>query len=69
MFLDIFSMFLTKKKVYTYREDLCPVGGENITKLNGRFFFLVGPHFSSSEESSIVKYSECALTCADDEEP
>ncbi len=30
-------------------------------KLNGQFFFLVGPDFSSSEESSTVKYSECAL--------
>ncbi len=30
-------------------------------KLNGQLFFLVGPNFSSSEESSTVKYSECAL--------
>ncbi len=26
-------------------------------------FFLVGPNFSSSEDSSTVEYSECALRC------
>ncbi len=30
-------------------------------KLDVQFFFLVGTDFSSSEESSTVKYSECAL--------
>ncbi len=31
LFLGIFNMFLTKK-VYTCREDLCHVGGENKKK-------------------------------------
>ncbi len=30
-------------------------------KLNGQFYFLVGPDSSSSEESSTVEYSACAL--------
>ena len=55
-------MFLTKK-VYTCRDDLCHVGGENNKKkAEWSVFFLVGLDFSSSEESSTVKYSECALS-------
>ncbi len=38
LFLGIFNMFLTKK-VYTCREDLGHVRGENKKKLNGQFFF------------------------------
>ncbi len=35
---------------------------EKIKKMmNGQFFFLVGPDSSSSEESSTVEYSVCAL--------
>ena len=36
---------------------------EKIKKmLNCQAFFLVGPDFSSSEDSSTVEYSECAPT-------
>ncbi len=45
LFSGIFNMFLTKK-VYTCREDLCNVGGENKKKAERSFFFLVGPDFS-----------------------
>ena len=60
LFLGIFNMFLTKKyilagKIYVTSEEKIK------KKLNGQFFFLVGPNFSSSEESSTIKYSECAL--------
>ena len=59
LFLGIFNTFLTKT-VYTFREDLCHVGGQNKKKAAWSVFFLVRPDFSSSEESSTVKYSECA---------
>ena len=38
LFLGIFNMFLTKK-VYTCREDLCHVGGENKKKAECSVFF------------------------------
>ncbi len=43
------------------RKNLCHVGGENKKKAEWSFFFLVGPDSSSSEESSTVEYSTCAL--------
>ncbi len=61
LFFGIFNMFLTKK-VYTCREDLCHVGGENKKKAEWSVFFLVGADFSLSEESSTVKYSKYALS-------
>ncbi len=48
-------MFSTPK-VHDWRAILGHVGGENKKKLNGQFFFLVGPDFSTSEDSSIVEY-------------
>ena len=53
-------MFLAEKyicagKIYVMSE------GKIKKKLNGQYFFLVGPDSSSSEESSTVEYSACAL--------
>ncbi len=49
-------MFLTKKCILAGK--IYVMSWEKIKKkLNGQlFFFLVGPDFSSSEESSTVKY-------------
>ena len=60
MFLDVFNMFLAEKyilagEIYVMSE------GKIKKKLNGQYLFLVGPYSSSSEESSTVEYSVCAL--------
>ena len=57
-FFEVLASFFTLK-VYDFRTDLWHVGGENKIKANLSIFFLVGPIFSSSEESSTVEYSEC----------
>ena len=50
--------------MHDWRTILWHVGGENKKKkLNCQFFCLVGPVSSTLEDSSIVEYSECGLTC------
>ena len=57
LFLGIFN-----KKKYILSVKIYVMSEEKIKKkAEWSVFFLVGPDFSSSEESSIVKYSECAL--------
>ena len=61
LFLDVFNMFLAEKyilsgKIYVMSEEKIK------KKLNGQYFFLVGPNSISSEESSTVEYSVCALS-------
>ena len=60
LFLGIFIIFLLKK--YILAGDIYVMSEEKIEKkLNGQSFFLVGPDSSTSEESSTVEYSACAL--------